>query len=37
MAVDPDGEAVAAFNRLAQEVEERTPQVRTHPELIVNN
>ena len=37
VAVDPDGEAVAAFNRLAQEVEDRKPQVRTHPELIVNN
>ena len=37
VAVDPDGEAVAAFDRLAQIVEERTPKARKHPELIVNN
>ena len=36
-AVDPEGEASAAFNLLAQEVENRTPTVRTHPELIVDN
>jgi ATP-binding protein involved in chromosome partitioning len=37
VAVDPDGEAVAAFDRLARMVEERQPKARTHPELIVNN
>jgi ATP-binding protein involved in chromosome partitioning len=37
VAVDPGGEAVAAFSRLAQEVEDRKPKARTHPELIVNN
>jgi len=36
VAVDPDGEAVAAFDRLAAAVEERTPRARTHPELVVN-
>jgi ATP-binding protein involved in chromosome partitioning len=37
VAVDPEGEAAAAFNLLAQEVENRKPIVRTHPELIVDN
>ncbi|MCL1693993.1 MAG: Mrp/NBP35 family ATP-binding protein [Actinomycetia bacterium] len=37
VAVDPDGEAVAAFDRLAAAVEERKPRVRTHPELVINN
>jgi ATP-binding protein involved in chromosome partitioning len=37
VAVDPDGEAVAAFARLAQAVEDRKPMARSHPELIVNN
>lgn len=36
IAVDPDGEAVAAFERLARAVEGRTPTRRTHPELVVN-
>ncbi len=37
VAVDPDGDAVVAFDRLAAAVEDRKPKVRTHPELIVNN
>ncbi|MGB9359517.1 MAG: Mrp/NBP35 family ATP-binding protein [Acidimicrobiia bacterium] len=37
VAVDPGGEAAAAFDRLAQAVEERKPVARSHPELIVNN
>lgn len=37
VAVDPDGEAAAAFDRLAQAVEDRKPKTRSHPELIVNN
>ncbi len=32
---DPDGEAAAAFEQLAAEVEARKPRLRTHPELIV--
>jgi ATP-binding protein involved in chromosome partitioning len=37
VAVDADGEAAAAFDRLAEAVEQRRPTVRSHPELIVNN
>jgi hypothetical protein len=37
VVVDPDGEAVAAFDRLAAAVEERKPRTRTHPELVINN
>jgi ATP-binding protein involved in chromosome partitioning len=36
-AVDPDGEAAMAFDRLAAAVEERKPRARTHPELVINN
>ena len=32
---DPDGEAAAAFEQLAAEVEARKPRLRSHPELIV--
>lgn len=32
---DPDGEATAAFDRLAEEVEARQPRIRTHPELVI--
>jgi ATP-binding protein involved in chromosome partitioning len=32
---DPDGEAAAAFEHLAAEVEARKPRLRSHPELIV--
>jgi ATP-binding protein involved in chromosome partitioning len=32
---DPDGEAAAAFERLASEVEARKPRLRSHPELVV--
>jgi ATP-binding protein involved in chromosome partitioning len=37
VVVDPDGEAVAAFDRLAAAVEARKPRTRTHPELVINN
>ncbi len=37
VAVEPDGEAVAAFNRLAEEIEKRKPAARSHPELVINN
>ena len=37
VVVDPDGEAAAAFDRLAAAVEERKPRARTHPELVINN
>ena len=37
VAVDPDGAAAVAFDDLAQEVENRRPKARTHPELVVNN
>ncbi len=32
---DPGGEAAAAFETLATEVEARKPRLRTHPELII--
>ena len=32
---DPGGEAAAAFDALAAEVEARRPRLRTHPELII--
>ncbi len=37
VAVEPDGEAVAAFDRLAEEIEKRKPVARSHPELVINN
>jgi ATP-binding protein involved in chromosome partitioning len=37
VAVDPNGAAAAAFDRLAEAVEQRRPTVRSHPELIVNS
>jgi ATP-binding protein involved in chromosome partitioning len=33
---DPDGEAAKAFQSLAEQVEERKPRVRTHPELVIS-
>jgi hypothetical protein len=35
--VEPDGEAAAAFERLASELIERGPRLRTHPELVITN
>ncbi len=32
---DPDGEASRAFMALAEQVEQRKPRVRTHPELVI--
>lgn len=32
---DPAGEATAAFEKLAAEVEARRPRLRTHPELVI--
>jgi ATP-binding protein involved in chromosome partitioning len=32
---DPGGEAAAAFDTLANEVEARRPRLRTHPELVI--
>ncbi len=37
VVVDPDGEAAAAFERLATELIERGPRLRTHPELVITN
>jgi ATP-binding protein involved in chromosome partitioning len=37
VVVDSEGEAVAAFDRLASAVEDRKPPERSHPELVVNN
>jgi len=33
---DPGGEAAAAFERLASEVDERRPRLRSHPELVIS-
>ena len=35
MVVEPDGEAAAAFDVLAVEVEARRPRLRMHPELVI--
>lgn len=35
--VEPDGEAAAAFERLATELIDRGPRLRTHPELVITN
>lgn len=35
--VDPDGEAAAGFDRLASQLIERGPRLRTHPELVITN
>jgi ATP-binding protein involved in chromosome partitioning len=32
---DPGGEATAAFEALAREIEARKPRLRTHPELVI--
>jgi ATP-binding protein involved in chromosome partitioning len=37
VAADPDGEAAAAFDRLASEIIARGPRMRTHPELVITN
>ena len=37
VVVDPDGEAAAAFDRLAAQLIERGPRLRTHPELVITN
>ncbi len=37
VVVDPEGEAAAAFDRLATELIERGPRLRTHPELVITN
>jgi ATP-binding protein involved in chromosome partitioning len=33
---DPGGEAAAAFEKLAAEVENRRPRLRSHPELVIS-
>ena len=35
LVTDPDSEAAAAFMHLAEQVEQRKPRVRTHPELVI--
>jgi ATP-binding protein involved in chromosome partitioning len=35
--VEPGGEAAMAFDRLASELIERGPRLRTHPELVITN
>ena len=37
VVVDPEGEAAAAFERLATELIDRGPRLRTHPELVITN
>ena len=37
VVVDQDGEAAAAFDRLAAQLIERGPRLRTHPELVITN
>ncbi len=37
VVIDPDGEAAGAFERLATELIERGPRLRTHPELVITN
>ncbi len=37
VVADPDGEAAAAFDRLATQLIERGPRLRTHPELVITN
>ncbi len=36
VVADPDGEAAAAFDRLASDLIERGPRLRTHPELVIS-
>ena len=33
---DPDGEAARAFAAIAEEVEERKPRLRSHPQLVIS-
>lgn len=33
---DPDGEAAAEFEKLAAEIENRKPRLRSHPQLVIN-
>ncbi len=33
---DPEGEAAAAFARIAEEVENRKPRLRSHPQLVIS-
>jgi ATP-binding protein involved in chromosome partitioning len=37
VVADPEGEATAAFDRLATEIIERGPRLRTHPELVITD
>ena len=34
--VEPEGEAAAAFNRVAAQIVETGPRLRTHPELVIS-
>lgn len=35
IVAEPDGEAASAFARLATEIEQRRPRLRSHPELVI--
>jgi ATP-binding protein involved in chromosome partitioning len=37
VVVEPEGEAAAAFDRLAADLIERGPRLLTHPELVITN
>jgi len=37
VVADPEGEAAAGFDRLAVQLIERGPRLRTHPELVITN
>ncbi len=37
VVVDAEGEAAAAFEQLAAELDARGPRMRTHPELVITN
>jgi ATP-binding protein involved in chromosome partitioning len=36
MVAEPDSEAAQAFVRLADEIENRKPRLRSHPQLVIN-
>jgi len=36
MTIEPEGEAAAAFSRLAEELVSRGPRLRSHPELVIS-
>ena len=33
---DPEGEAAAAFAAIAEEIEDRKPRLRSHPQLVIS-